>query len=371
MKLLHIFLLLALTVTQYCCKKKVKEDIIVTPPVVVDTTTLKGVAPFKIGAAIDVNLVQNDAAYRNTLIEQHSSITTENALKWPGVHPSQNTFDFSGGDVIADFCRLNQKRLHGHCLIWYQSNPDWLNSFSGDSLAWENLFKTHIQNVVAHYKGKATGWDVVNEAFRDDDGTLRVADVYPNDNFDDGCIWARRLGRDYVARAFMYAHEADPAALLFYNEYGQEWSDKKTASIIKMVADFKARGIPINGLGLQMHTDIGASNDGIIRAIQQLAATGLLIHISELDVSVNPTNNAALEFSNAMVQQQADKFAFIVKQYKSLVPAAQQYGITTWNVGDKDSWIRTYLKHKDWPLLFDESYSRKPAFYSFRNALMN
>lgn len=341
------------------------------PPAVIDTTTLKGVAAFKIGAAIDVYRLQTDQLYKNTLLKQQSSITIENAVKWTSVHTSQNSFDFSGGDYIADFCIANNKRLHGHCLIWYAANPEWLNNFTGDSLAWENLFKTHIQTVAAHYKGKATGWDVVNEAFHDEDGTLRVQDVNQTDNYDDGCIWARHLGVDYIARAFEYAHEADPDALLFYNEYGQEWSDAKITSIINMVNDFKARGIPINGLGLQMHTDINASNDGIINAIQTLAATGLLIHISELDISVNTSNNQALAFSADLQKKQADKYAFLATQYKTLVPAAQQYGITTWNVGDKDSWIRTYIMHKDWPLLFDDNYEKKSCYFSFRDAVKN
>lgn len=323
------------------------------------------------GAAIDVSLLQNNTAYKNILLQQHSSITTENTLKWPAVHPLQTVFDFSGGDFVQNFCAANGKRMHGHCLIWYQSNPAWLNSFSGDSLAWETLFKTHIQTVVAHYKGKATGWDVVNEAFYDEDGSLRVNDINTGDSFDDGCIWARHLGRGYLERAFIYAHEADTSALLFYNDYGQEWNDKKTDSIIAMVNDFKARGVPIHGLGIQMHTDINASENGITKAIQKLTATGLLIHISELDVSLNPSNSATLSFTAALAQQQANRYAFIVDQYKALVPATQQYGITTWNVTDRDSWIRSFFSRNDWPLLFDDNYARKPAYYSFRTALMH
>ena len=371
-KKLILFFAAVVLLNLYACKKVIQVAITPPlPPAVTDTTTLKGVAAFKIGAAIDVNLLQTDPRYKNTLLTQESSITIENAVKWLTVHPLQNIFDFSGGDYIADFCMANNKRLHGHCLIWYQSNPDWLNNFTGDSLAWENLFKAHIQTVVAHYKGKATSWDVVNEAFHDGDGTLRVQDINPGDNFDDGCIWARHLGADYIARAFLYAHEADPGALLFYNEYGQEWSDAKTASVINMVNDFKARGIPINGLGLQMHTDINTSNDGITKAIQKLEATGLLVHISELDISVNPSNDQALTFSTDLQNKQADKYAFIANQYKTLVPPAQQYGITTWNVGDQDSWIRTYLMHKDWPLMFDDDYRKKPCYFSFRDAVKN
>jgi endo-1,4-beta-xylanase len=363
-----------MTVCIFSCKKgdstptNTTRDTTVYAP---DTTTLKGVSPFKIGAAIDPFKLQTDAAYRKVLMEQENSITIENAVKWPTIHPTENSFDFTGGDYIADFCRLNDKRLHGHCLIWYSSNPAWLTNFVGDSLAWESLFKTHIQTVVAHYRGKAKSWDVVNEAFRDEDGTLRVLDRFPNDNFDDGCIWARHLGTDYIARAFKYAHEADPAALLFYNEYGQEWKDAKTVAIVNMVNDFRARGIPIHGIGLQMHTNINSSNAGITMAFQKLAATGLQIHISELDVQVNPSNNQSALYTADLQTRQSDKYAFIATEYKRLIPTSQQYGITTWNVGDKDSWIRSYLMYKDWPLFFDDNYERKTCFYVFRNAIKN
>ena len=315
-----------------------------------DTTPLKNIAPFKVGASVVVPLLQNDSTYINTVLQQYSSITTANTLKWYVAHPSETVFDFSGGDYVANFCAANGKRMHAHCLIWYLNNPAWLKNFKGDSLAWENLFKTHIQTLVAHYKGKAASWDVVNEALNDD-GSLRVNDKNLSNNYDDGSIWARHLGPDYVARAYIYAHEADTSALLFYNDYGQEWDDRKTDSIIAMINRFKARGIPVNGLGIQMHTNITASGDGIKKAFQKAAATGLLIHVSELDVSVNPSNNSTVEFSNELAQKQANMYAFIVQQYKQLIPAKQQYGITTWDVSDADSWLVTELKRKDWPII--------------------
>jgi len=347
-----------------------KHEGLTTTLVQSDTTPLKNIAPFKVGASVVVPLLQNDSAYINTVLQQYNSITTANTLKWYIAHPAQNMFDFSGGDYIADFCAANGKRMHAHCLIWYLDNPQWLNNFNGDSLAWENLFKTHIQTLVAHYKGKTTSWDVVNEALNDD-GSLRVNDKNLSNNYDDGSIWARHLGPDYVARAFIYAHEADTSTLLFYNDYGQEWDDRKTDSIIAMINRFKARGIPINGLGIQMHTNINASENGIKKAFQKAAATGLLIHISELDVGVNPSNNQTIEFSDALAQRQANLYAFIVQQYKQLIPAKQQYGITTWDVSDADSWLVTELKRKDWPLLFDKNFTKKPAYFSFRNALVN
>lgn len=336
-----------------------------------DSTALKDVAPFKVGASVVVPLLQSDSLYIKTVQQQYNSITTANTLKWFSSHPSENVFDFSGGDFISNFCEAHQQRMHAHCLIWFLSNPDWLVNYKGDSAAWENLFKTHIQTLVTHYKGKATSWDVVNEAFNDKDGSLRTTDIVTTNNYDDGSIWARHLGRDYVARAFKYAHEADPDALLFYNDYGFEWNDVKTDSIIAMLNDFKARGIPVNGLGLQMHTGLNISDDGIKKGLQRAAATGLLIHISELDVGVNPYNKPEVNFTSALAQKQADMYAFIVQQYKQIIPTQQQYGITTWDVTDGDSWLVTELGRKEWPLLFDAQYNKKPAYFSFRNAFVN
>ena len=331
-------------------------------------SSLKTSSPFPFGAAVNPALLQNNAAYRHIAETEFNSLTAENALKWAGVHPAENTFDFTKGDILVDFAMAHHQRFHGHNLCWYQGNPAWLQHFTGDSLAWEQLFKTHIETVVAHYKGKITSWDVVNEAFGED-GTLRVEDTNPADNKDDGCIWARHLGKDYVARAFIYAHAADPKALLFYNDYAQETSPAKLAAVINMVSDFKRRHIPINGLGLQMHINIYTPQNGITNALTQLAATGLQIHISELDISVNPHNEAGISYSAELQDRQAAMYSFLVTQYAGIVPKKQQYGITTWNVGDADSWIPHFFKRKDWPLLFDSNYTPKPLYDTVRQAL--
>jgi len=330
--------------------------------------TLQSVSPFPIGAAISPYLLQNNQAYRQVVETEFNSITAENVLKWAGVHPAENRFDFSKGDILVDFALSHHKRFHGHNLCWYQYNPTWLYSFSGDSVAWGNLFKTHIQTVVSHYKGKITAWDVVNEAFNSD-GTLRDASTDSNHQKDKGCIWARHIGRDYIAKAFKHAHEADPNALLFYNDYDQELYPAKLNAVIAMANDFKQRGIPINGLGIQMHITINTALQGITNAIKQLAATGLKIHIAELDIRVNTKGDTGIVYNDDLQAKQSAMFAFVVQQYKTLVPKNQQYGITTWNVGDADSWIRSAYKRKDWPLLFDDNYQKKTAYYAFLKAL--
>jgi endo-1,4-beta-xylanase len=205
----------------------------------------------------------------------------------------------------------------------------------------------------------------VNEAIRDDDGSLRNKDVNPGD----GSIWRRHLGPDYIARAFQYAHEADPGALLFYNDYGQEWGGVKLDSMISLVMRLKNKGVPINGIGMQMHIDINVDTAGITRALKRLASTGLKVHISELDVSVNPNNDANIDFTTALQLKQAALYRFIAEIYRATVPPGQEYGITTWEFCDADSWIPSFFNRKDWPLPFDADYQKKPAYFGLLKGL--
>jgi len=328
--------------------------------------TLQSVAPFKVGCAINPNLLAKNPSYQSVVTEEFNSITSENVLKFGAVHPQKEVYDFAKGDFLVAYAQMHHKRIHGHCLAWHQSVPKWLSEFEGDSAAWENLLRTHIRTVLTHYKGKMESWDVVNEAFFDN-GTYRQDSVNaPHRHI---TFWRNHLGEDYIARAFEYAHEADPNALLFYNDYGQESNPAKLKAILAMVTDFKRRGIPIHGLGLQMHIGINTKDSGIAEAIKQMAATGLLVHISELDIKVNQKKDTAIIYTDSLKALQCRKFAFVVEQYKKLVPKKQQYGITFWNVGDGDSWIVKWEKIKDWPLLFDVNYRKKACYGYFYDAL--
>lgn len=323
-------------------------------PIVVNKG-LKDVSPFPFGASLSINLLKTRVSYRDVVTKEFNSLTAENAMKIGPIHPAENTFFWSDADYLVNFAKSLGIRVHGHTLIWHNSLPSWVTNFQGDAAAWENLFKTHIQTVVAHFKGSITSWDVVNEAFNDD-GTLR------------NTIWLQHLGNDYVARAFRYAHEADPEALLFYNEYGHEYSSAKRTAVNTMVTDFKTRGIPIHGLGLQLHTNSAQSDANLATAINTAAQTGLKIHISELDISLNKDNNQSLTLTDPLSALQATKYKWIVKTFAAL-PAAQRYGITTWNVGDADSWILSTYKRPDWPLPFDYNYNRKPAYQGILDGL--
>jgi endo-1,4-beta-xylanase len=160
--------------------------------------SLQSVSTFPVGVAVGEDLFKNNPAYRGVVLNEYGSLTPENAGKIESLHPRENLFDFSGLDSIVDFARRNSKRVHGTTLIWHEfSDLEWVKSFRGDSAAWEQMFKTHIQTVVRHFRGRIRSWDVVNEPFHED-GSLRTAEAAEGGN--PGSIWARHLGRDYIAR---------------------------------------------------------------------------------------------------------------------------------------------------------------------------
>ncbi len=353
MKHFSIFPLLAFVLFS-CSKRTAMLDPILNPvngilrdlPLQSPKSTLKDM-PFKFGASVSAELLRSNSNYKALVIKEYSSLTAENAMKFWALHPLEDTYNWKDADEIVALAQANGKRMHGHTLIW-QEVPGWVTNFSGDTQAWENLLKTHIQTVVTHFKGKVSSWDVVNEAI-DENGGYR------------NTIWLQKLGTAYIAKAFQYAHEADPSLLLFYNDYGHDYSPVKRTAILNLVNDLKQRGIPIHGIGLQMHTRYNQPDADITSAITSAAATGLLVHISELDMTVNPNSDKNLTYTATLAEQQAAKYKFIVKTYYA-IPKAQQFGITTWNVTDGDSWIPSTYNRPDWPLPFDAQYKRKPAY---------
>jgi endo-1,4-beta-xylanase len=353
----HIVSIVVIVSIFTACSKKSSTGgggVIITPPPTVDTV-LYSMMPFPVGASLNVNLMKSNTKYSGVVKKEYNSITAENAMKFAALHPAQSTYTWTDADYLVDFARLNGKRVHGHTLVWYTSLPSWVTNFVGDSAAWENLLKTHIQTVVTHFKGKVASWDVVNEDF-EDTGIPRNS------------IWRQKLGNDYVARCFQYAYQADSTAVLFYNDYGNEYSSAKRTAIINMVNTLKSRGIPIHGIGMQFHTTSGQSDANISAAINTAASTGLKVHLSELDVRLNAAAVPGVTYTPALGALQASRHLYIVKTYNA-IPANQKFGITTWNVGDADSWIPGWQGAPDWPLPFDGSYLRKPAYYAIINGV--
>jgi len=320
-------------------------------------TTIQSLSPFPFGAAISIKYIEDNLKYRQLAINEYNSITPIGAMKMTRLRPSQDTYDFTDADYMVNFAEQYGKRLHGHTLLWGKV-PDWLNEFQGDSIAWENIMRDHIHTVVGRYQGRVESWDVVNEAI-DDNGFIKP------DN-----IWTRNLGEGYIERAFIYAHEADPDALLFYNDYGHEYSNKRLNAITQMLIRFKEEGIPVHGIGMQMHTRYNLGDERWKNAMEVAASTGLKVHVSELDISVNPEADLNAVFTPELAEAQRQKYRYFVEAYNSL-PDNQKHGITTWGIGDKDTWIRGSKKRPEWPLPFDDDYERKPAYYGIIEGFSN
>jgi endo-1,4-beta-xylanase len=318
-------------------------------------STLKGKFSFPVGSSVIKERLE-ESTYSNVLSRDFNSVTVESSLNFKGVHPAKNKWTFEKGDAIVAYAERNNMRVHGQTLIYPKDSmmPKWVLNFKGNKKQWKKLMQTHIQTVVGHYKGKIAGWDVINEAIADN-GTLK------------NNIWLREIGEEYIPLAFKYAHEADPKALLFYNDYGQEYGGKKMAKILDMVEQGKRSGIPIHGLGFQMHTVLRIDVQLIVNNLVKAVNTGLLVSLSELDVSVRYKKPEVFTLDLLLAQQQGDKVEQIVRAYKNTVPAAQQYGVTVWGVGDTDSFWNVKYENKDhdYPLLYDRFYAPKPAYRGF------
>lgn len=227
----------------------------------------------------------------------------------------------------------------------------------------DSVMHLYITGVVGHYAGKVVAWDVVNEPMSDGSSGIRTSS---NTNVPAGAtgyfFWSDYMGRDYAANAFKYAHAADPKALLFINDYGLESNTAKLDSLIAYVKELKALGAPIDGIGTEMHISWNTSQAGIDNMFQQLAATGLKIRISELDVSVNPFSKPDIGATslNLLFAYQAAEYKYVVQSFIKNVPQEQRYGMTVWGVDDPGSWL--YKNGNDFPLLFNGDFSKKAAF---------
>ncbi len=304
---------------------------------------------FYCGNVVDLNRMNNNPNYEEIVYTQFNSVTAENIMKPEFLHPSENTYNWTEADQLAEYCTSNSKRLHGHTLIWHQQLPHWMLNFQGSKTDWENMMREHILQIVQHFKGKVTSWDVVNEAFNDD-GTVRNS------------IWKKNIGISYIEKAFQYAHEADPNAKLFYNDYSVVINPIKRKAILSFLNNLRAKGIPIDGIGIQMHIFNGfPENLEISSAIDDIWRNDYLIHISELDVSMNPLSQQMQEAPQNELTRQAEKYLYIFRTYDR-IPDKYKFGITIWGIGDSDSWIRYFYNRDDYPLLFDDNYLPKPAF---------
>jgi endo-1,4-beta-xylanase len=338
------------------------------------TTTLRQAASQRallMGAAADADEFGNpdplvlEPLYASTLATQYNMLEPENAMKWNPIHPAQNTYNFQPGDELAAFAQAHQMQIRGHNLCWEAYNPDWVNALATTATVttMSAVLQDHINTVVAHYKGKVFAWDVVNEAVSD---TQAATGTAMKDS-----IWYNQpgiglTGTGYVEQAFRWAHAADPSALLFYNDYNIEDSGAKFNAVYAMVKDFVMRGVPINGVGIQMHITTGSypSTAGLTKNIQQLVALGLQVHITEMDVRIPVDSSGNATAANLQAQAQTYQ--------RILTVCLQNPGCTafqTWGFTDKHSWIPGSYPGFGAALPFDVNYQPKPVVNSLINTL--
>lgn len=224
----------------------------------------------------------------------------------------------------------------------------------------DEAMKAFITASVTRYKGTVKAWDVVNEPLVES-GALRTnANTTVPTNATDIFFWSQYLGRDYALKAFKYASEADPGAQLFINEYNLESSPSKLDSLIAFVNELKGKGAKIDGIGTQMHVLLSTPRAGIDNMFRKLAATGLLIRVSELDVRVNQNSKQGFVLTPQYEGYQAEMYEYIIKSYLTNVPSNQQHGITIWGISDDTSWL--YRNGSDFPLLYHADFSKKAAY---------
>jgi endo-1,4-beta-xylanase len=299
--------------------------------------------------------------YKKIAGSQFSVIEPENAMKFEPIHPRPDTdpqpYDFSGADQIVAFAAEHGQKVRGHCLVWHSQVPRWITRGSLTPPQLSAALHKHIQTVLKHFARKVYAWDVVNEAFNDD-GSMRPSVWYDKPGFG-----FAGQGTHYIEQAFRWAHEADSHAKLFYNDYSGELFNPKSNAIYAMLKDFKARGVPVDGIGFQSHLWVGFNNPQNLKAfkenLQRFARLGLIIHITEFDVPLK--SNSAAAFA-----EEGTLYRDVVRVARS-VPAVKL--IQTWGFTDKHSWISNPAAGTGWALPWDADYNEKPAWHSMMEAL--
>ncbi len=327
---------------------------------------------FYIGVALNEDQFTGRDARATAVVEKHfNSLTPENCLKWEKVHPAMLEYNFQPADAFVEFGEERGMFLVGHTLVWHQQTPDWVfEDEAGNPVDKETLLqrlKEHIFTVVGRYKGRIDGWDVVNEAF-EDDGQLRQSK------------WLQIIGEEYIQKAFEWAHEADPGAELYYNDYNM-WYPGKRDAVVRLVRYLQSKGVPIHGIGLQGHWGLDYPPlDELEAAMTAYARLGLPMIITEMDMDILPlpAQNTGADISlnyellrelnpypevlpDSMQVVQSNRYAEFFRIFSK--HSDQISRVTLWGIHDGQSWRNNWpvRGRSAYPLLFDDNYQPKPA----------
>lgn len=308
---------------------------------------------FMIGVAVNQRNVSNPE--QQALIKREfNSMTAENDMKPEPTEPREGQFNWENADRIANFARQNGIKLRGHCLMWHSQIGRWMYEDNPTKEVFYQRMKNHIQAIVNRYKDVIYCWDVVNEAITDD---VNAEDPYRQSPMYKLC------GDEFIAKAFEYAREADPKALLFYNDYN-ECDPVKSQRIYNMVKKMKAAGVPIDGIGMQGHYNIyGPTEQEVDNALALYKQVVKHVHVTELDIRVNEEMGGQLRFSREGVNVTDSVKQYLADQYARVFEVFRKHKdvidcVTFWNLSDRDSW----LGQANYPLPFDAEYKPKLAY---------
>ena len=332
-------------------------------------------APIKVGAAIDNWTLRNDQ--NMALFSRHfNSATCENSMKPIETERTQGVLTFETPDKVVDFVLGNKGAvMRGHCLIWHSQCPDWLTE---DSTQVFKRMKEHIFAVMNHYKGKVYCYDVVNEAIDDGRGFLRNSQ------------WLRVAGEHFIDSAFVYAHQADPDTLLFYNDYGLN-NPAKREKCYQLVKGMLDRGIPIHGIGMQGHYNVNMDYNTVDESLTRFEELGVLIQFTELDIAGGGpdrrrqrqqqqdqmaglggySGDGGLSAPELTEEQKARQDSLVTEAYKKFFTIVKKHKksihtITFWGLADNYSWLNSRSRQNA-PFLFDGDYKAKSAYFAVRD----
>lgn len=295
-----------------------------------------------------------DPRYTELLKREFDLITTENALKFEPVHPERERYDFADADAIVAFAEAHHLRVRGHTLVWQNQLPTWLTAGTWTRQELMDILKEHIYTVVGRYRGRIYAWDVVNEGMGDD------ARLFEN-------FWYQGIGPDYIDLAFQWAHEADPNALLFFNEHNSEGLNAKSEAVYAYLQELLRRGVPVDGVGLEMHYGVGwgPKADALAYNIRRLGELGLQVHLTEVDFRIKLPGEGQPADAAALAKQ-AERYRGAMQ---ACLSAPNCTAFVLWGLTDAHSWIPYF--YPDWgaALIFDEDYAPKPAYHALLEAL--
>ncbi|EAZ92857.1 endo-1,4-beta-xylanase [Crocosphaera chwakensis] len=314
------------------------------------------------GSAAAYSKLSENQEFARRFIEECAILTPENDLKWHKIHPKPNDYDFSRGDWLAEFAKRHKLKMRGHTLVWHQSIPKWLKETANPQNA-ESILKEHIMTVAGHYQGLIHSWDVVNEAIEVRDGHPLGLRKSP---------WFQWLGKDYIDIAFRVAAEADPHALLFYNDYDLDYDiphqNAKREAVLNLLRSLKEQGTPIHGLGIQAHLsgpETRFNAEKLKQFLADVASLDLKIMVTEMDVY-----DRGLPYD---YEKRDRRIAEVYEMYlNTVLEEPNVIGVLTWGLSDRYTWLSKHRPRNDKapvrPLPLDREFKPKLAWESIANS---